>query len=153
MKRPSVTQYLHNMKLNKLNTKHLAFIEEYMINGFNATGAYMKVYPKSSYASAKAHAARLVSNGNIKVEIEARIEEYKAKYNIDREYIINEWLLQIANCKENNDRRSLNSALVGLMKVTGNDIQKTELTVIGPIKLNFGNGFIPGMAEEETNGE
>lgn len=138
---------------NKINDKQMMFIDELSINGWNATAAYMKVYPNSSYEAARADAARLLTNANIKAEVEARKEEYKAKFKIDQEYIVNEYLLLIANCKTENDRRTLNGALANLMKLTGNDIQRTELTVNGPIKLTFGNGFIPGETEENDDGE
>lgn len=51
-----------------LSDKHRAFIDEYFLNGYNATRAYMKIYPKSGYESARALASALLTNVNIKAE-------------------------------------------------------------------------------------
>lgn len=133
---------------SKLTTKQMMFIDELSINGWNATAAYMKIYPNSSYAAARADSARLLTKASIKAEVEARKEEYKAKFNIDREYIVNQYLLLIADCKNENDRRTLNASLANLMRLTGNDVQRQEIKIDGPIKLIFGNGFTPGVIEE-----
>jgi phage terminase small subunit len=57
-----------------LSAKQRAFIDEYL-RCWNATDAYQAVYPKSSREAARAHAARLVANGNISAEIQHRIAE------------------------------------------------------------------------------
>jgi len=48
-----------------MNDKQKAFIEEYLINGMNATDAYLKAYPKSKYDTARANGAKLLANANI----------------------------------------------------------------------------------------
>src|SRR5262245_21541567 len=58
-----------------LSKKYQAFIDELFLCGMNQTKAYMRVYPKSSYDAARAHAARLVTDGSIKAEIERRLKE------------------------------------------------------------------------------
>ena len=57
-----------------LSKKHSAFIDEYL-RTFNGTRAYLRVYPRSSVKSARAHAARLVADGNISKAIEERLLE------------------------------------------------------------------------------
>lgn len=57
-----------------LSKKHCLFVEEYL-KQFNATKAYLTVYPKSSYDSARANSARLLANDNISKEIQARLDE------------------------------------------------------------------------------
>lgn len=57
-----------------LSKKHCLFVEEYL-KQFNATKAYLTVYPKSSYDSARANSARLLANDNISKEIQARLAE------------------------------------------------------------------------------
>src|SRR5688572_29556079 len=57
-----------------LSPKHREFINWYL-QLWNQTEAYKRVYPKSSDDAARAHAARLVANGNIAAEIERRIAE------------------------------------------------------------------------------
>lgn len=63
------------MPRDELTSKQLAFVDEYLIC-MNATQAYMTVYPKSSYASANANSARLLSNTIVKKEIEKRMKEH-----------------------------------------------------------------------------
>lgn len=58
-----------------LSKKHQEFVNQYFLCGMNATEAYLKVYPKSSYDAARAHATRLVANGNIEEEISRRLKE------------------------------------------------------------------------------
>lgn len=60
---------------DKLIPKHQEFINELFLLNMNATEAYLKVYPKSSYDAARAHAARLVTNGSIQAEIARRLKE------------------------------------------------------------------------------
>lgn len=57
-----------------LSKKHRRFVNEYL-KCFNQTEAYLKVYPTSTYDAARAHAARLVTNGNVREEIEKTLAE------------------------------------------------------------------------------
>ena len=57
-----------------LSIKHSKFVDEYL-RCFNGTQAYLLVYPKATYESAKANSARLLTNDNIKAEITARLAE------------------------------------------------------------------------------
>jgi phage terminase small subunit len=61
------------MPKDELSIKQLAFVNEYM-KCMNATQAYMRVYPKSSYEAANANSARLLSNTIVKAEIEKRMK-------------------------------------------------------------------------------
>ncbi len=51
----------------------IAFIDEYMANGFNGMHAYLVVYKGTNKDSAKANASRLIANVNVKKEIEYRL--------------------------------------------------------------------------------
>lgn len=53
----------------KISDSDRAFIAEYMMNGYNATRAYIKVHPKSGYESARSSASALLTIPNIKEEI------------------------------------------------------------------------------------
>jgi phage terminase small subunit len=65
---------------DELNAKQLAFIDEYL-TCMNATQAYMVVYPKASYASANTASARLLTNTNVKSEIDRRMKEHSMTAN------------------------------------------------------------------------
>jgi phage terminase small subunit len=58
----------------KLNKAQEVFISEYL-SCFNATEAYSRAYPKSKRESARRSASELLTNPDIKVEIEARLAE------------------------------------------------------------------------------
>jgi phage terminase small subunit len=70
------------------NKRHIAFIDAYMINGFNATKAYLSAYPNVKYESADASARKLLDNTRIKDEIERRQEENKKKYEVTKEEVV-----------------------------------------------------------------
>jgi phage terminase small subunit len=54
--------------------RHQLFIDEYL-KCFNATRAYLKIYPKSSYASAMASSSRLLSSDKISEIVTERLKE------------------------------------------------------------------------------
>ena len=58
-----------------LSKRHSAFIDEYFLCNMDATEAYLKVYPSSSYDAARASASRLLTNDNIREEINRRLTE------------------------------------------------------------------------------
>jgi hypothetical protein len=62
------------MSIKKLNPKHQQFIKEYINCGGNAVQAYMKVYPKAQYETAKVNASKLLTITNL---IQAIDDEYK----------------------------------------------------------------------------
>jgi len=57
-----------------LSKKHLKFIDEYL-TCWNGTRAYMRVYPGSSYDSARANAAKLLAIDSIKETLAERMSE------------------------------------------------------------------------------
>lgn len=61
-------------ELKPLNKAQLVFVSEYL-KLFNATAAYLVAYPKSKRDSARANAARLIAEDNVKAEIGARLAE------------------------------------------------------------------------------
>jgi phage terminase small subunit len=64
------------LKIDKMSAEHKKFVVEYVACAGNGTEAYMKVFPKSKYNSARVEASRLLSRPNILQAIE---DEY-AKY-------------------------------------------------------------------------
>ena len=61
-------------ELKPLSKKHQLFVD-YYLQCFNATQAYLRVYPSSSTDAARANAARLIATDNVSVEIQARLAE------------------------------------------------------------------------------
>lgn len=61
--------------LKPLNKAQQVFVTEYL-KCFNGTEAYLVAYPKSKRDSARANAARLIAEDNIKAEITARLAEH-----------------------------------------------------------------------------
>lgn len=60
-----------------LSDREKAFCQAYIANGKNGTDAWMKVKPKSKYASARSYAAQLLKKPEIRAEIDRLIEENK----------------------------------------------------------------------------
>ena len=60
--------------MKEISKKYAVFVDEYL-RCFNATEAYLRVYPKSSRESARANAARLIANDSIQEAIQARLDE------------------------------------------------------------------------------
>jgi hypothetical protein len=59
-----------------VNPRHQQFINEYIkLKCSNATEAYRRVYPKSSYEAARANAARLIAIDSIAEAIQQRVNE------------------------------------------------------------------------------
>lgn len=71
-----------------MNERHRAFVEEYLINGYNATTAYQKVYPKATYKTAIANGARLLTNAEIQGFLQSKKEETAKRNNISKDEII-----------------------------------------------------------------
>lgn len=58
----------------KLSKKHSAFVDEYL-RLFNGTRAYLRVYKRASYNTARANASKLLANADIAEAIRKRLEE------------------------------------------------------------------------------
>jgi phage terminase small subunit len=82
--------------LNKLNNKHILFIERYIENGFNAAEAYRKAFKTDDLAVSKRRGWDLLQDPLIKQTISERQAELSKKYDIKKENIIKE-LVDIIN--------------------------------------------------------
>jgi phage terminase small subunit len=67
-----------------INDKQQAFINEYLINGHNATKAYAKAYP-SCKSGHKENASRLLTKDNIKAAIATKLDKTATKMDVSRE--------------------------------------------------------------------
>lgn len=58
-----------------LKPEHLEFCLAYVSNGFNATQAYLAVYPNSGYPAARTGGYRLLTNADIKTHLLTLLED------------------------------------------------------------------------------
>lgn len=73
----------------KLTDKQEMFCQEYMVNGFNATQAYVKVY-KTTDKVGGASGPRLLDNVRIKERLEELKKETRQFYRITKEELLND---------------------------------------------------------------
>lgn len=118
--------------MQKLNKRHIAFIDEYMVNGFNSVQAYLKVYPNVTYQSANSLGPKLLGSIRVKEEIERRQEEHRQKYNVTKEEVVEVVKEIMLNNREVAAPYSLKAAEI-LCKMFGfNAADKQEITTSTP---------------------
>lgn len=66
-----------------MKKEHIEFIDTYLKKGYNATTAYMKVYPDCTYESARALSSKLLTNVNVKELIDEKKAEMMDELGID----------------------------------------------------------------------
>lgn len=116
---------------SKLNKRHISFIDEYMINGMNATDAYKKVYPKSSDESARRLGSKLLTKIDIVSEIKDRQNITSIKLGITKEELIQD-LIDIKNNNKNVSPAVAIKAMEVLNKMSGFDApEKIDHTTNG----------------------
>ena len=76
-----------------LNEKHKLFVVNYIATNFNAIEAYELTYPKSTRATARTNAYKLLANKEIKAEIEGQVKMILEAKHITAERV----LLEIAD--------------------------------------------------------
>lgn len=65
-----------------LSNKHMAFVDAYITNKFNATEAYLSAYQNVTRETAKVNGSKLLTNTDIIAEIQKRKDEIKAQYDV-----------------------------------------------------------------------
>lgn len=73
----------------KLSDKQEMFCQEYMVNNFNATAAYKKVYGVSG-KQAESNGNRLIRNDKIKTRLDELKKETREYYQITKEELLND---------------------------------------------------------------
>ncbi len=76
----------------KLKKEWDKFCHEYIIQGKNGTKAYMKVFPDSSYDSARMSAARLLAKDNIKERIDELAQDLEKSLGLSKQKVILEFM-------------------------------------------------------------
>lgn len=78
-------------KTYEINDAHVAFVEQYLSNGYNATQAYIDVYHNSSGRSVSQKlSAKLMKKPEVRAYIDMRSKEMFVELNITAERIIEE---------------------------------------------------------------
>lgn len=117
----------------RLRPEWSSFIDVYIANGFNATKAYLSVYKNVSPRTASSNAYRLLTNADIRKEIDARLQAQS---------ITRDWVL--ANLKRLVDQRDDYTAvkaleilarILGMIKPGehGSDFFQQNIAVFQPI--------------------
>lgn len=112
----------------KLSDKHEKFCQEYMINGFNATKAYVSVY-KVSDKQAESNGSRLMGNDKIITRLDELKKETRQQYQITKEELLND----LQNIKDRNmgvrDQTAM-KAIEMISKMSGFDAPiKQDITI------------------------
>lgn len=112
------------------NPCHEAFCLEYMKNGFNATRAYMSVYPDTKEPSARASASELLTKPNIITRIAEIQDELAENWGIDIQEVVNSIKETRASAKSQNDFNASLKADDMLLKITGGyAVEKKEISI------------------------
>lgn len=126
--------------MSTLNNKQIAFLDEYFMNGFHASAAYLTVYKPKDIRVAEAAASRLLSNVNIASEVQKRKKILSDKYNITMEKLIDMTAEVIESCKKEGldgtgilkDRTNWIKSIEFLAKISGLNVQKVEVNNVNP---------------------
>lgn len=87
------------MNEKPLSAKQQRFVDEYLID-LNATQAYVRAGYKASPNSAKACAARLLADANVKAAIVEGIEARDARTEITQDYVLHKIQDVIEQCSK-----------------------------------------------------
>lgn len=137
--------------MKPLSNRHMAFVDEYMVNGRNATAAYADTYPKAARRTCEQNGFMLLKKPEVKAEIEKREIELREKNKVTVE-MLTEKLLNIANNASEFAPGASVSALKLIAQIHGLDTPKEttqELsTETGPLEIKIN---IVKNKEDESN--
>jgi phage terminase small subunit len=118
-----------------INHKQQAFINEYMVNGHNATKAYKKAYPDSSDKACESNGARLISNDKIKQAIAGMMAAKGAETAMTLDRVQAMYLEAYELGKESKQSSSMVSACTGIARLYGMD-KDNQLNTEAPTELS-----------------
>ena len=115
-----------------LNDKQLMVCNVYLDNGRNASGAYRKAYGSTqSEAHINSSASRLLRNDKVRdylVKVQQEnLTITQRKQDIDRDFLINQYLELVALGKEHRQLSAARQALDSLAHIAGLWIDKREI--------------------------
>lgn len=122
---------------NELTGNQKDFVDEYMINGRNATRAFMKFYKYTNYEAAATMASQLLKKPNVVLYLADKEAEVRQKYSLSKDLLINHLLDTVNDAKNEKDRKNLIKAIEVLNKMVGfNAVEKQEIEHKG-ITINY----------------
>lgn len=121
--------------MKELSNRHIAFIDEYMVNGRNATRAYQVVYPNATLRSCQENGHRLLKKAEVKAEVEKREAEIRDKNKIKLEDLTNKLMLLYHSTHATHPATAL-GALKLLGEWHGVAKENEEENSTGPIDIN-----------------
>lgn len=109
----------------KLKDKRARFVDEYLID-FDAPAAAIR----AGYSEHSAYdmSSRLLKNEDVKYVLDKKLEAYRKKYEIRREFIVDKLNTLVDECIEDKDRKHLTKALDMLAKMSGQYVQTIVTT-------------------------
>ena len=117
-----------------MKDSHKAFVEEYLINGMNATKAYMKAFPKASIKTAEVNGFKLLDRDDVSLYIKEHQEIISKAVNITKEEIIQD-LIDIKNANKYDKPVVATKAIEVINKMMGyNAVDKQEIKLQGDIE-------------------
>jgi len=121
-----------------LTDKQTNFVNEYM-KDMNATAAYLRAGYKCTEEAARRAASRLLTNVDVKAEIERRQEKIGEKNDITVEWILEEMKDTYRQAKEMGEYSAANKSLEMLGRYKGmfNDKLKVDATVTKKLEEFF----------------
>lgn len=133
-----------------MNEKHKMFADEYLKNGCVASTAYKSCYHDVTEATARTQGSLLLINPNVKAYITEQLAALSQEKKITREYLVDELLLLINNCKTQGvdgsgtitDRANWNKAVQTLAKLLGFNSENVNHT--GNVAVEYNLNF-PGV--------
>ena len=116
-----------------LNEKQLLFCNDYLNNGRNASAAYRSAYGSDkSETVVNSAASRLLRHVKIRDHLvyiqQHNLQTTQRKQDIDRDFLINQYLELVALGKEHRQLSAARQALDSLAHIAGLWIDKRELT-------------------------
>ena len=116
-----------------LNEKQLLFCNVYLDNGGNASAAYRAAYgEKQSEAHINSSSSRLVRNDKVRQYLvkvrQHNLQTTQRKQDIDRDFLINQYLELVALGKEQRNLSVSVRALDSLSHIAGLWVDRRELT-------------------------
>lgn len=119
-----------------MKDSYIVFCDEYLLNGMNATKAYLVAYPKCGEEAARRLASKLMTKNDIKSYIQERQCITSKNLGISKEEIIQD-LIDIKNANKKDRPSIATKAIEVINKMQGyNAVEKQEIKLQGDVQWN-----------------